>query len=65
MAAPVALNAMFVRLGFSAAAATILADEDQENLSIDALLYFDDKGIQTLCATLRKPGGQRVGALFR
>jgi hypothetical protein len=61
MAAPVALNAMFVRLGFSAAAATILADEDQENLSIDALLYFDDKGIQTLCATLRKPGGQIAG----
>jgi hypothetical protein len=30
MAAPVALNAMFVHIGFSAAAATILAEADQE-----------------------------------
>lgn len=61
MAAPVALNAMFVRLGFSAAAATILADVDRENLDMSALTFFDDKGIQTLCATLRKPGGQIPG----
>jgi hypothetical protein len=55
MAAPDVSNAMFVHLGFSAAAAAILVDADQENLSIDALLYFGDKGMKILCPTLCKP----------
>jgi hypothetical protein len=57
MDAIVALNAAFVRLGFSIAAATTLAEEEKEAVTIDLLQYFDDKGVKTLCATLRKPGG--------
>jgi hypothetical protein len=57
MAAPAALNTAFVRLGFSDAAAAILADDDKEKLTIEALQYFDDKGVKILCASLRKPGG--------
>ena len=57
MNAPVALNAAFVWLGFSVAAATTLAEEEKEAVTIDLLQYFDDKGVKTLCATLRKPGG--------
>ena len=54
MAAPAALNTAFVRLGFSDAAAAILAEADKENLTIEALQYFDDKGVKILCASLRK-----------
>jgi len=41
----------------------ILADEIKENLTVDALQYFDDKGVKTLCATLRKPGGTIAGVV--
>jgi hypothetical protein len=51
------LNAAFIRWGFSNAAAAVLTDWDKENVSIDSLKYFDDKGLKILCATLRKPGG--------
>jgi hypothetical protein len=61
MAAPVALNAAFMRMGFSAEAAAILADVDRENLTVGSLQYLDDKGIKTLCASLRKPGGMIDG----
>jgi hypothetical protein len=57
MAAPAALNSAFMRLGFSDDAAAILADDDKESLTIDALQIFDDKGVKILCASLRKPGG--------
>jgi hypothetical protein len=57
MTAPVTLNAAFVWLGFSNDAAEMLADATKEALDIEAFQYFDDKGIKTLCATLRKPGG--------
>lgn len=57
MAAPVALNAAFIRMGFSAEASAILADVNRENLTVDSLQYLDDKGIKILCASLRKPGG--------
>jgi hypothetical protein len=57
MAAVIQLNAAFVRLGFSDDAADVLTDPDMENIQIDSLKYFDDKGVKILCATLRKPGG--------
>jgi hypothetical protein len=64
MAAPVPVNniaAAFVRIGFTGAAAIILSDPTKESLDIDALKYFDDKGVKTLCATMRKPGGMIDG----
>jgi hypothetical protein len=61
MAATVALNAAFVRMGFSNEAAAILTDATKENLEIGTLQYFDDKGIKILCASLRKPGGTTAG----
>jgi hypothetical protein len=61
MAAQVALNAAFMRLGFGADAAAILSDPAKENLTIEALQLFDDKVVKTLCATLRKPGGTIAG----
>jgi hypothetical protein len=60
MAATVALNAAFVRMGFSNEAAAILTDATKENLEIGTLQYFDDKGIKILCASLRKPGGTKT-----
>jgi hypothetical protein len=48
MAALVALNVMFIPLGFSFVTATILADVEREHLDVGALTFFDDKGIQTL-----------------
>jgi hypothetical protein len=61
MAAPVALNAAFVRMGFSGEATVILAAADKENLTIESLQYMDDKTVETLCASLRKPGGMIAG----
>ena len=50
MAAAIQLNAAFVRLGFSDDAADVLTDPDMENIQIDSLKYFDDKGVKILCA---------------
>jgi hypothetical protein len=61
MAASVALNTAFVRIGFGNDAATILADPNKENLTIEALQLFDDKGVKKVCAALRKPGGTIAG----
>ena len=61
MSVSVALNAAFVRLGFSAEAAVMLADPIRESIDIMTLQYFDDKGVTNLCATLRKPGGMIEG----
>ena len=52
-----ALNAAFIRLGFSEAAAAILADRGKENIDLAALALLDDKQVKTLCMTMRKPGG--------
>ena len=60
MSVSVALNAAFVRLGFSAEAAVMLADPIRESIDIMTLQYFDDKGVTNLCATLRKPGGMQT-----
>ena len=51
------LNDAFLRLGFNADAARMLADANRENLDMQTLHCFDDKGVKILCATLRKPGG--------
>jgi hypothetical protein len=65
------LNAVFIRLGFINAAAAVLTDPDKENVQIDTLKTFDDKGLKILCATLRKLGetiddpGQGRGAPAR
>jgi hypothetical protein len=62
MAANVALNAVFVHIGFSNVAATILTDATKENLKIGTLQYFDDSGIKILkqlerqCWTIQKCG---------
>ena len=61
VAAPADLNAAFIRLGFSDVATAILADAEKENIDIEALILFDDKGVKTLCATMRKPGGTVEG----
>jgi hypothetical protein len=63
MAAPAAFNAALQRLGFNDTARAVLVDADRENLNIDNLKYFDDDGIQTLCQSLRKPGGTVQGQL--
>ncbi len=59
--ATINLSSAFIRIGFTAAASFILADPTKENLDIEALKSLDDKGVKTLCATLRKPGGTIVG----
>jgi hypothetical protein len=55
------LSAAFIRLGFNADAAAMLADVNKENLDIASLQFFDEKGVKILCATLRKPGGLVAG----
>jgi hypothetical protein len=55
------LYAAFTRLGFGADAVATLSDPDKENLTVEALQLFDDKGVKTLCATLSKPGGTIAG----
>jgi hypothetical protein len=57
------LASAFVRIGFTGAASVILADPAKENIDIEALKYFDDKGVKTLCAALRKPGGTIEGPI--
>jgi hypothetical protein len=61
MAAPVALNAAFIRMGFSAEAMFILAAADKENLIVESLHYMDGKTVETLCASLCKQGGMVDG----
>ena len=53
----------FVRIGFTGAAAVILSDPAKESIDIESLKYFDDKGVKTLCAALRKPGGTIEGPI--
>jgi hypothetical protein len=61
MAAINDLGTAFVRIGFTGAAAVILSDPAKENIDIEALKSFDDKGVKTLCAAMRKPGGTMEG----
>lgn len=57
MAAAVALNALFVRLGFSQEASAILTDQAQQNMSLEVMTQFEDDECKTLCQNLRRPGG--------
>jgi hypothetical protein len=50
------MNAALIQLGFSNAAAAVLPDPDKEDIQIDTLKYFGDKGVKLLCDTLRKTG---------
>lgn len=61
MAANVALNALFVRLGFSQAASDILTDPAQQNMSLEVMKQFEDDECKTLCQNLRRPGGTIAG----
>jgi hypothetical protein len=61
MAAQVALNAAFVRLGFGADATAILVNPAKENLTVEALQLVDDKGMRMFGETLSKPGGTIAG----
>jgi hypothetical protein len=61
MAAPGTLNAAFVAMGFGQDAANLMTDAGKENIDITNLQFYDDKGVKTLCASLRKPGGLMQG----
>ena len=55
--ATVAIRSALVRLGFSAAAATAITDE-QDLDSAGELMVLVDSEIESLCKVLRRPGGQ-------
>jgi hypothetical protein len=61
MAAVVAIQTAFQRLGFNASASNILSDPNKENIDLESLQCFDDNRVKSLCATLRKPGGTIAG----
>jgi hypothetical protein len=50
-------NDMLTRIGFTASARDVLTDPDKENIQIGTLRQFTDEGVQTLCKSLRNPGG--------
>lgn len=52
-----AFDAMLDRIGFTASARAVLTDPDKENIQIGTLRQFTDEGVQTLCKSLRNPGG--------
>ena len=51
------MRAMFERIGFSSAVATLLTDEQGID-SLNEILYMKDANIENLCKVLRRPGGQ-------
>jgi len=57
MASVVALRAMFERIGFTSAPATLLTDE-QDIDSLIEIRNMEDANIENLCKILRRPGGQ-------
>ena len=59
MAEAVAMNVMYLRLGFSVSAALMLhVDQGMENL--DELELLDDTEVEVLCKLVRRPGGHTV-----
>ena len=52
-----AMRQMFVRVGFSDPAATIMVDS-HGLIDVDILRRFDDNEVTTLCTILKKPGGR-------
>lgn len=63
MAANVAFQAALTRLGFNDGARDALTDANRENVQIETLATMTDDDVETLCKSLRRPGGLIVGAL--
>ena len=59
MAGVVAIRAMFERMGFSVAAASLLTDEQGID-SLTEVRSMEDANIENLCKVLRRPGGQNT-----
>ena len=56
MAEAVAMRAMFIRLGFSAAAATAIVDTQGID-TLEEVRFLSDDEAEGLCSVVRKPGG--------
>jgi hypothetical protein len=56
MANNVAMRQMFERLAFSVEASTA-AVEEESIADLDVLLDLKEEGVETLCKTMRRPGG--------
>ena len=56
MAEAVAMRAMFIRLGFSAAAATAIIDTQGID-TLEEVRFLSDDEAEGLCSVVRKPGG--------
>ena len=64
MAGIVTMRAMFERIGFSSAVATLLTDEQGIDSLIE-ILNMKDANIENLCKVLRRPEGRTaLGALI-
>lgn len=61
MAAALAFDAALTRLGFNADARDAITDPARENITIDSLTTMTDDDVETLCKSLRRPGGMIVG----
>ena len=59
MANNVAMQAMYLRLGFSAAAGTLLTDAQGMDTLVE-LRILKDEEVDSLCKLLRRPGGMIV-----
>lgn len=63
MALLVAFGAALNRIGFSDVARDAITDVDKENLTIDSLALMTDEDVETLCKSIRRPGGTIAGVL--
>jgi hypothetical protein len=57
------LEAAFMRIGFSETGTRKFCLIEGENVTLEALLYMDDKVVKTLCQTMRKPGAGENGVV--
>lgn len=55
------LEEAFMEIGFSENGARILASPNDENITLLSLATMGDAEVKTLCATMRKPGGNVPG----
>lgn len=61
MAAQLAFIAALTRLGFNDGARGAITDINRENVAIESLSSMLDDDVETLCKSLRRPGGLIVG----
>ena len=61
MAAQAAMRTMYARIGFTAAAAQVIVDEQGLD-SLDEVKLLTDDEIESLCKVIRRPGGSIPGA---